>query len=231
MKFLYRSSVVSFIFLLSLGFANPIFAQEFITNGSLTGQIALGTVPDGWTILSGSPDTNDENNNVGGAGCTFGTNPSGPSPDGGTWVGYARSEGDFTEIFGQTVTGLTIGQEYELSWYAGNFGGGSCGYNGDNAIVVSLDGSVEGAGGSLSQDSAWVSQSITFTATSVTHDIAFGLAEAVSAYLSIDGISLMASDPSPSPPPQPVPTISELAIFFLVALMGLIGLRRVRESS
>src|SRR5204862_2300352 len=43
-------------------------AAPVLTNGSLTGPITNGGVPPGWTLLAGSPDTMDQNNNVGVSG-------------------------------------------------------------------------------------------------------------------------------------------------------------------
>jgi hypothetical protein len=225
---------VSVIFALGLGAVGSLSAQEFITNGSLTGPIANGGVPTGWTILAGSPDTMDENNNVGGS-TPFGIDPSGPSPDGGTWLGFATGSGGFREIFGQTVTGLTVGEEYEISWYAGNFGARTGpGYTDQNSILVSLDGSSIGSGGVLPLASNWVSESVSFTATATSHDLSFGLTNEVNSYLSIDGISLMAaSEPPPTPEPrpaQPVPSLSEWALIVLTILLGFVGLYRLREA-
>ena len=53
-----------------------------VVNGSLTGPIANGGVPPGWSVLANSPDTMDANNNVGVTGLLeFGAAPS-ASPDG-----------------------------------------------------------------------------------------------------------------------------------------------------
>lgn len=167
-----------------------------VTNGSLTGPIANGGVPPGWTLLLGSPDTNDVDHNVGG-GTPFGIAPSGPSPDGGTWVGMGADIG-FVERFGQDITGLTVGQTYTVSWYAGNFGaqtGG--GYLGTNAIQVLLDGGASGHGDFLALGADWYAQSLNFTATASSMFLAFQLETSEKAYLSIDGISVGAV-PEPS---------------------------------
>jgi hypothetical protein len=101
-------------------------AAPIVANGSLTGPIANGGVPPSWTLLSGSPDTMDQNNNVGVPGSTqFVVAPSGPSPNGGTWVGIGREGNGFIERFGQSISGFTVGAQYIVSWYFGNFG-----YNG-----------------------------------------------------------------------------------------------------
>ena len=215
------SKIIVFL-AVALGAAGSVSAQEFITNGSLTGPISNGGLPPGWTILAPSPDTMDENNNVGvGTGAPFGIAPSGPSPDGGTWVGFA-ADGSFREIFGQTVTGLTVGEEYEISWYAGNFG--ALAFVGTNAINVSVNGSSIGSGGVLPLASSWTAESLFFTATATSHDLSFGLFNADKAYLSIDGISLTATAAPPPPTstePVPIPTLSQWALIMLSMLLGL----------
>lgn len=225
MKRLLSFSRIIVILTVGLGAAGAVSAQEFITNGSLTGPIANANVPPGWTILAPSPDTIDENNNVGTTGIPFGAAPSGPSPDDGTWIGFAALD-DFREIFGQTVTGLTVGEQYEVSWYAGNFGAVTGpGYVGANAIQVFVDGSPIGSGGVLPLASNWVTESLTFSATATSHELSFGLLNVDASYLSIDGISLTTAGP-PVPPVAavPVPALSQWALIMLSMLLGLMVL-------
>lgn len=135
----------------------------------------------------------DEGNNVGVIGAlTFVTLPIGPSPDGGTWVGIGREGNGFVERFGQTVTGFTIGAEYILSWYFGNFGynGVSPAYDGANAIEVLVDGTSVGSNALLPTARTWTAQSLTFTATAATQEISFRAASGNKSYISIDGITL-----------------------------------------
>ena len=101
---------------LAAGFAlaGTVAHAQLVTNGSLTGPISNGGVPPGWTVLQESPDTMDANNNVGVVGLLdFGAAPN-ATPDGGTWVGFGSSTG-FTETFGQSVSGLTVGTVYKIS--------------------------------------------------------------------------------------------------------------------
>ena len=192
-----------------------------LVNGSLTGTVGTGSVPAGWTVYTGSPDTNDVTNNVGG-GTPFGVAPAGPSADGGTWVGLGNSSGTFAETFGQTIADFVVGATYSLSWYAGNFGAVTGpGYLGDNSIYAALDGMIVGSGASLSLGDGWYEQSITFTATSASHILSFGLTDAEYSYLSIDGIRLTEATPA-----VPLPASGLL----LVAGIGGLGLARRRSN-
>lgn len=189
-----------------------------LTNGSLSGQISNGGVPTGWTAYSGSPDTMNENNNVGGPYGSFGATPS-ASSDGGTWVGLARN-GNFNESFGQTISDFSIGTSYDLSWEHSNFGYST--YNGANAIEVFLDGASIGSGSLLSLGTAWMLESISFTATKLSHQISFRLREVTKSYHGIDGISLSAATPA-----VPVPAA---LLMFAPALLGFLGLRRKAKA-
>lgn len=183
-------------------------AASLVINGSLTGPIANMGTPSGWTILEGTPDTMDGGNNVGVAGATdFGVAPASASPDGGTWVGIGMN-GSYVERFGQTLSGLSIGQTYTVSWFAGNFGlsqttGSSpVQYLGSNAIDVMLDGVSVGHGATLGLSSNWFNESLTFTATSASQQLSFKLASATKAYLSIDGIAVVAGTTPAVPEPS-----------------------------
>lgn len=235
-------------FLLIIAIACVSFSTvaQSIDNGSLTGPVANAAVPSGWSSLLESPDTNDENNAAGlaldPATIIWGVTPSGPSPDGGTWVGFAASDvGPFQESFGQTVTGLTIGVEYEISWYAANFGAilnnGTDEYLQVNEVDVLIDGTSTGTGGPLPVSPDWVSQSLTFVATAVSHEIAFQPSTLVKSYLQIDGIALSLSSappvtppPAPPPPAEPIPTLAEWALITLVLMLVFFGLVAIRRT-
>lgn len=176
-------------------------AQELVTNGSLTGPITNNGVPTGWTIFEGTPDIMDATDNVGLLNTLrFGATPT-ASTDGGTWVGLG-SYGSYMERFGQTLSGLTVGQQYTVSWEAGNFGYtyGSINYLGSNAISVQVDGVTVGSGTQLDLGSNWYKQSLTFTAGAASQQLSFILASTTSkAYMSIDGVSVKATQAVPEP--------------------------------
>lgn len=196
-------------------------AESLVVNGSLNGSIANMDVPTGWTVLEGTPDTMDPTSNVGVSGwLSFGVAPT-VSPDGGTWVGLGI-DGSYIERFGQTLSGLTIGQTYTVSWQAANFGvnNASNSYLGSNAIGVMLDGVSIGQGATLSLSSSWSTESLTFVATSTSQLLSFSLAGTDKAYLGIDGISVTAGGVTPAVP--------EPATWALMAI-GLVGVGAMRR--
>jgi hypothetical protein len=96
-------------------------ASSLVLNGSLNGSISRNAAPTSWRMFEGSPDVMNAQNNVGMANLLyFGAAPN-ASPDGGTWVGLG-ADTNLTERFGQVINGLTVGQQYTVSWLAGNFG-------------------------------------------------------------------------------------------------------------
>ena len=196
-------------------------AESLVVNGSLNGSIANMDVPTGWTVLEGTPDTMDPTSNVGVSGwLSFGVAPT-VSPDGGTWVGLGIND-SYIEQFGQTLSGLSIGQTYTVSWQAANFGISNAGnsYLGSNAIGVMLDGGSIGQGATLSLSSSWSTQSLTFVATSASQLLSFRLAGTEKAYLGIDGIAVTLGGATP-----PVPEPSTWALM-AIGLVGLGAMRR-----
>jgi hypothetical protein len=203
-------------------------ASPIVVNGSLTGPIANGGVPTGWSINSGSPDTMDQTHNVGVTSVSFASAPSGPSPDGGTWVGFARDgASSFTESFGQTISGFDIGTQYRVSWYQGNFGAVISGpqYQLSNAIEALINTSSIGNGGVLLSSSNWTTGSATFTATATTLRLDFRLLNAGPSYLSIDGVTIREVQVNTVPEP------ATLAVFGGLALAGALGYRRRKATA
>lgn len=209
-------------FLLLAAFAAR--AESLVINGSLEGDIANMELPAGWVVLGGTPDTMDTTSNVGVQDWrSFAVAPT-ASPDGGTWVGLGIT-GNYIEQFGQSISGLTVGQTYTVSWQAANFGVNNFNnsYLGSNAIGVLLDGASIGQGAKLSLSSSWHAQSLSFVATSTSPLLSFRLANAEKAYLGIDGISLTAGGVTPAVP--------EPSGWVLMALGSVaLGVARRRQS-
>jgi hypothetical protein len=169
-------------------------AQSLVANGSLTSAIDNDGAPTGWQVIEGSPDVMDANSNSGLANTQrFGAAPD-ASPDGGTWVGIARNA-SYIERFGQTLSGLTIGQRYDVSWLDGNFGYsyGTVNYLGSNAVAVLMDDVVLGSGQTHALGSQWFKESLSFVATAATQTLSFKLAADTKAYMSVDGVAVTMS--------------------------------------
>jgi hypothetical protein len=212
----------------------PAIGAPILINGSLSGMIDNKGVPSGWMALNGSPDTMDENNNLGLPSEPFGATPS-ASPDGGTWVGFAdepTSGGDhFPEILGQSVTGFEIGFIYSVSWYQANFGfpEGSI-YLSPDSIGMSVDSDLVGLSSISALASGWTLETLQFIASNATHTLSFGVSGAIgSSYMSIDGISIAdighCSEFPEGCPSAKVPTPPTILLFGI----GLIGLGFARR--
>jgi hypothetical protein len=208
---------LAMLFLCFITATQSAFAVPIIDNGSLTGPIDNNGVPTGWTIYAGTPDTMDENNNVGGSYGYFGATPS-PSPDGGTWVGIADAPSiSIFETFGQTVDGFDIGTTYSVSWYQANFGYTFAGYINPDSIGLLIDGILVGNSSISPLATGWTLETVEFTATDTSHLLSFAIgSEPGQSYLSIDGISIQSA---------PVPEPATLLLLSL-GLAGLAGSSR-----
>jgi len=206
-------------------FASTASAQS-ITNGSLTGLPTVSSPPAPWYNWQFTPDTVDSlgpfNNTI---------TPWTASPDGGTFVRGNGSVFVDSEAFAQVVTGLTIGQAYSVNVFQTNLGlelpsvGSWLGEDGYWSLVV--DGSLEDSTSVISKQAfasdaiIWSADSLNFTATSTSHELAFVSRSVqpngITAYMGIDGLRL-----------QPVPTPGAVS---LLAAGGLVAARRKRTRT
>ena len=138
-----------------------------------------GCIPTGWTIVSGTTDVSNTTN-AGGSLIWYQTpNPIVNPPNGhNTWVG-----GFGTEAVQTTVTGLTIGTTYNFLFYAAQIEVDLSSF-GDARLMPPVDGLLEvnipGIGSFTytlnGTFSGWSLETLTFTATSSSHDITFSWA-------------------------------------------------------
>ncbi len=194
--------------------------NNLVTNGSFTdvlknGDAIVPGTPTGWSVGANngeavnSPDTMDETANFGDPGITnFAATPD-ATPDGETWVGLARDGAKQNERISQTVNNFSIGSEYTISWYEGNFGFDIGVANVDflsaNAIEVNIgndytfSSTTNNPGNFLAIGSEWVTRSFTFQATQTSYDVSFGLISPNRSFQSLDGVSITAVAAVPEP--------------------------------
>jgi hypothetical protein len=229
-----RTSILALFAFLTM--AASVMGQSLITNGSLTGPTGPANIPSGWTATSGSVDTSfaDGSNTLLGLYWDFA-----PSSDGGSFVhSIAGVVGGYREGFGQTISGLTIGQTYGISFeqsitnynVAGPFGADY--FAGNQAVW-------EVTFGSASQYSAvmlmpsfselgtniWQSETLYFTATTTDQTLNFqGLSVARGATALDDRVDVLVDNIRITAALVPEPSGA-----LLVGLTGTIALLRRRR--
>jgi hypothetical protein len=184
---------------------------ETLTNGA--GQIDAITSATGWTstgytfvFAAGTAATTGAKGVYGnvklwGPG-TGAANGLSNSPLGGNFL---AADGAYqTQAIQQTISGLVVGQKYDLNFYWA--GAQQSGYNGLNAEqwIVSLGNQTIKT--ALVQNSShgftgWMQETFTYTATSTTEVLSFlanGVPNGVPPFSLLDGVSLKAQVPEPS---------------------------------
>jgi hypothetical protein len=138
-----------------------------ISNGSLEStNIGTNRIPSGWSILNGTPDTFDASSSFSYVGTT---ETYTASPDGGS---FARVGSTFPgdEVFGQDVTGLTIGVPIVISFYHGNptYSSGQQPSN----VEVRWDGNLVYTAPTVTA-AGWYLREFTVTPTATTQQLSF----------------------------------------------------------
>lgn len=229
MKITFKKKTILLTFALAValfvGSANAVTLVNGSMNTSVT-PIDLNSFntekPDGWdiTLGLGSTDIFDQNTNFSGFAWDA-------SSDGGTFV-HGLTFGSTNEGIGQTITGLTIGQKYvisfeqSISFYISSATGKDGLWDvtfGDTTLS-----SAPMTSPSSGTTSAWQDQTLIFTATATTQDLIFraNQADGVIANrldLGLDGVSLVVI---------PVPASVWL---FGSGLLGLVGIARRKKAA
>ncbi len=159
---------------------------QLITNGDMEiGDGGLKSVPNGWEVISGTPDHCDSGPNT----CSpLSYKIPQPSPQGGKWVRFFHGnvlQGLNNEVFGQTLTSpLVVGQSYTLSFYAAYSRANQNATATTASIVAGLSKGKPSGVGPFLQDTLllqledqWTCHSYTFTATDNYDFISFGKLE------------------------------------------------------
>jgi hypothetical protein len=154
-------------FALSLGSMSSASAVVLFSD-SFTGFTGVNTPPSGWTQF------NDAGLGVDAAQSSFwlgSGNTTGPSPEGDADYVRAFASGSSGEGMAIALPGFVVGQQYTISF----FNAASFAFSGgDSSWDVFVDASVIGSSAAASVTTlAWLSNSLTFTATGTSHSIGF----------------------------------------------------------
>ena len=203
---------------------------ENLTNG--TGQLGYNTDAVGWTtngynfaFNSGTADTSGTSGSYGylglwgpGNGSNNGLTDS--SPDGGNFI---ANDGAFgVAPLQQTITGLTAGNKYAVSFYWG--AAQQSGYNGDTTDMWTVSLGNQSFATPIETIpshgfSGWHLQTFEYTATSNTEVLSFlakGTPEGVPPFALLDGVSM-----------KPVPEAGTVVSMFIgILMMGAFVRRR-----
>ncbi len=204
-------SVKSFkiaLFMSCFLFGSVISQAQTVTNGSLTGVAGNSVTPPGWTNVRGynpglgigAPPTVDllDINFSGYIGSS--TVTAAASPNGGTWTGISSIPPNIeNEAIEQVVSGFTVGNTYQLSFYTANFGASP--FDDPGVVTGYINGTPVAVSPTLNLvPSVWTHVSGTFiaSATSMTVqlDAIHNTGDAgTGGYYSVDGIEIIPLGP------------------------------------
>jgi choice-of-anchor C domain-containing protein len=200
--------------MVTLGFTAAPASAVSITNGSFE----FGTNPPAGTFRTlGSGNTDIAGWTVGGGGVDW-INTYWTASDG---VRSLDLSGNAAGSVEQTITGLTIGSTYQISFdMAGNNDGGDVIKDLIAATIGSVNFSFDVTGTS-NTNMGWVAKSFVFTAIATSQLLKFTSAEANAYGAALDNVSISA-----------VPLPAALPLFGAgLAALGLAGLRRRRRQA
>jgi gliding motility-associated-like protein len=233
----FRSKIDSLINLLSLTalilFGGAFSAQaQNVVNGSFTDMTGNSVTPAGWTnVLGYDPGTN------------LGVTPTvdvldinftayfnnaavavSPSPDGGTWTGISSIPPDFeNEAIDQVVTGFTIGTQYQLSFYAANFGGTP--FIDPGVVTAYVNGTAVAVSPTLNLvANVWTTVTGTFVASATSMTVHIDAIHntgdsGAGGYYSVDGLTIAPTTPCGAG--NTAPTLSQTSLCLTAATYNL----------
>ncbi len=185
-------------------------AANLVANGNFAS--CLGATAASWT-LSGSDGFACEPGAGGAGGLTIPSNSGDPS---GNWLLLNNGPGQLVTAT-QTITGLTVGSMYTLSWDMRS-GYGCCAVGNGPGAGVAI-----GGGGpwlyAIQDNTTWTAYDVYFTATSTSEVLTLeAQANGSDTDAGFDGVSVVSGVPEPS------------TLLLLGAGAGLIAFRRLRLS-
>lgn len=185
---------------------NLVTNGNFDTVANYTGKVTTTTVP-GWSttgynfVFSANGGDNNTFMNLWGPK-NGAANGLGASPTGGNYIGADGNYG--VGALTQTISGLVVGQSYDLSFYWGAAQqSGFSGLNTEQWIVSLGDQKLSTSVYNNANHgfSGWMQESFTYTATSTSEVLSFlaqGTPTGEPPFSLLDGVSLTANVPEPS---------------------------------
>jgi hypothetical protein len=181
----------------SFSINNPTLLPNWSLSPSPSGNFVLNCL-----IVAGAPASGPLcSGNVNGWTLGFWQMP-GPSPDGGNFVAIDGDQ-NFSRALQQTVTGLVVGQQYNVSFYQA--AAQQSGYDGATTERWQVSLGTETKLSTLMNNPnhgmvGWMSQTLSFTADATSEVLSFlavGTPNGLPPFVLIDGITVTAQTPEP----------------------------------